>query len=111
KHNLSPGAVKARTHNTHTPTARGHQLAHHPPPRVVDNGTGMAHHLAAAAGAAVQYRRAPSIAHRTQDDLHRASSSQHTTSSSRLDLSSSVESDLCCMEDGWDKESPAPANP
>ena len=67
----------------------------------------MAHHLAAAAGAAVQYRRAPSIAHRTQDDR---ASSVHT-SSSRPDLTSSVESDLCCMEDGWDKESPAPAKP
>lgn len=66
----------------------------------------MAHHLAAAAGATVQYRRAPSITHRTQDD---SAFSQHTTSSSRPDLSSSVESDLCCMEDSWDKESPAPA--
>ena len=70
----------------------------------------MAHHLAAAAGvtAGVQYRRAPSIVHRstTQDDR---TSSQHSTS--RVDLSSSVESDLCCMEDSWDKESPAPAKP
>lgn len=68
----------------------------------------MAVQLVATAGAAAQHRRAPMLGCRGPgDELLQG------VCASRLDFSSTTDSsDLCCMEDGWDKESPAaPSKP